>query len=239
MIESRAVKYQSVHSIARTLLCGLFLFTAASAQQPALTVQGDSSTYAPGAAVQLTVSLANSTNAAGSATNVSFALSAPGLTINAAGITTADVSKTSICYQQTPQTLTCVVLGIAAGTTPPVLNELPIPNGPLVSIPATIAPGTPPGPLTVMISQTDGSAPSTLPDGTTDSVDVPIAGQGITFTVLPSACDLNGDGKIDATDVNLAANAFARDQPGSIGWALTLVNVSRVLEAAITGVCKL
>ena len=206
------------------------MLVSASFAQPALSVGADAAQYAPGAAVTLTVALSGSTNALGSPINLQFQLGHQGLVTNAANVTIADPAKSSICYDRDPATLFCVVFGIS-GT---AANDAPLPNGALVTIPATVAAGTPAGPLVLTLTQTDG----TTTDATsTTALDAPVSGTGTTITILPGACDVNGDGKVDYQDVQAAALALARNQPGSIKWGLTLLNVARVLQAAITGIC--
>lgn len=196
---------------------------------PTISLSMDAASYLPGAPATITVSLSNSAGTNMSA--VSFDLQALGIGLSAASVQIgADPGKTSICYNRTAQELFCLI-----AATPVSPNNTPLVDGALITIPTTVNAPQAPGVISIAIAQTDGSAP--IPDGT-DSVEVAVVGRSISFPVTAGPCDLNGDGKIDGNDVNVAYQAFVRAQPGTIPWALTLLNVTRLIDAAITGVCK-
>lgn len=65
----------------------------------------------------------------------------------------------------------------------------------------------------------------------------PAGSAGVTLTAqVSSKCDLNGDGKIDATDVGLA---ITQALPAPVGSTINVVELVKVLIAGFGGTCLL
>jgi len=122
----------------------------------------------------------------------------------AATITTPVAGKTASC---TATATRCIVSG---------LNATAIPDGVVASI-QYVQPAAPP---TVALAATLAATP---------------AGSAETITGEPAAshCDINGDGKIDATDISLILTQALSSTTGTP----TVLDVVRVIIAAFGGAC--
>lgn len=157
----------------------------------------------PGSTVTLTVGL---TNGGGPA----------GLQWDMTGLPAGALIATPL----TGKGLTCNVTStrcILEGT-----NAAPIPDGPIATI--TYTAGT--APVTATLAAVLGATPA---GAAAAAITAPAP-----VTIAPqSKCDINGDGKVDATDIGLEVQAALASTTGSP----TILDVVRVIIAANGGAC--
>lgn len=166
------------------ILC--FLFGADLFAQT-LSMSVNPATGGPGSAAVLTISFADaapSVNLAG----VQWTLTLPAALGSGAGTLSGAAAATKVL---TCNGLTC----IAAGSGTP-LNATPLASGALVTIPLTVSPAPALGAASIALSAVLGANATGIP--------VAMTASPVTFTVLPSKYDLNGDGVINNADVTLA-----------------------------------
>ncbi len=200
------------------LLAVLFTFPALS-QAVTLTASPSTIPVRPGSTTTITLSLSGTPQVAG----IQWTLTPP--TNWTLGTQTATPAVTSI-----PKTLTC-----GSGSPPSTcflwgFNVLPLPTGPIATVPVTVPSNAAPGPFTVALTGLFAGSPAGAAVG--------MNGVNAVVTVL-SNFDINGDGSVTAADVNLivaqvASGTCANDVVGN-GQCSVLQVIAEVLEWARQG----
>lgn len=138
-------------------------------------------------------------------------------------------ASTTVTANIPGKTLQCA---FPAGVTPICLiytspvtaaNNVGIPDG----LVATISYPQPAAPVTIAIPSMSISSASVAEAAITIA-----APAGITVGVQ-SRCDLNGDGKVDATDIGLAITSAL----SGTGGVMTIIDVQRIIIAVLGGSC--
>ena len=209
----------------------VFLAAASLPAQATLTLSANPAAVKAGQPVTVTATLAGGTSPAEAGVRLTVP---PQLTSVTAALNPAIVSKTLFCSVDFSY---CIAMGVVGGT---VVNNGAIPDGALLSWTGTVAAGST-GSLTVAIAA--GSGTVQLLSGTQASITItpPVA---LTIPIL-SACDLNGDGKIDASDLILLVNwIVGRSTPGAGQTCdvngdgrCDLLDLGVIFTAALGGAC--
>lgn len=220
------------------------LFAQVTVPVATLSIGPPSAPSVIGQNTQLPINLTGSTGL--NIASLTFMLTAPaGGSFDPAQVSPAGPQppKATICFNAIgPQTnppatasnlnvLVCTVAGI---TTNGPDNTAPLVDGQIATVTLKLGTGTAVGPLTIVMSGTDAAAPIS----TTDSQDVPLGSANGTFPVGFSACDLNQDGVVSNADVLLAIQSLNSKTPLSVAWAVSIVNVNRIIQAVMTGMCN-
>ena len=218
----------------------IFLFGISLAAQPTLTL-GPAAATSPGQTVQVSLNLTGSAGAAMAALQFTVTVP-PGLTVGIPQPTpgSADVI---ICGPLTPTppsgtiwptivtSMPCYMFGQTVATDGSgaiSLNEGPLADGVIGTIPITVLSGAPGSNAAITLSQTAGVAPS----GSAVSV-VALGSLPFTLPIGQAACDINGDGKIDSADLQIAENQLIGKQPQTVAWTLNIINVFEILNTVV------
>jgi hypothetical protein len=165
----------------------LFLMAGMLLAQPTLTITGPAAAVRPGAAVTLNIGAAVPT---GSDTGMAALQWLIQLPADYAPIVTptTQVPKATFCR---PDETFCMLIGWVGGAG----NATTIPAGPVASYALTVPKTAAPGKITFSLTDLVGA-------GANGQAIALTAGPSYTLTVADPR-DLNGDGTVDATDVNL------------------------------------
>ncbi len=158
--------------------------------QPAITLSGPPSVRA-GQPITITATLTN--GASPTAAGISLAIPSQ-LTGVTAALNPAITSKTLYC---STGALYCIAMGATAAS----VNAAAIPDGPLWSWTGTVTPGST-GPLVFAVAPGNGAVQLLSGSQQLVTVTPPVS---LSIPIV-SACDLNGDGKVDGADLVLLVN---------------------------------
>lgn len=212
-----------VKFLALAALVGLLSHDGTAQAAATLTVTGPANVTA-GATATLTVTLAGSSGL--NLTGVQWTHALPvGATLGTPVISPAFavLGKGAYCGATV-----CLAVGLA-GT---VITNTPLTDGAIMTVPVTFASGATLGAASMQINGTfsanSSGAAVTITPGATYSI-----------TVLPGRCDVNGDGKVDSTDVNLVVQAVTGKGSCPLSGGCTLQSLVAVILAALGGSCTL
>lgn len=212
----------------RTLLSTLLLSTAALAQQVSLNLIQPPGQVRAGSSIQIQAVLTGATGKSIAAWEGVIRSTSGGIWKAVDGPTAVAAAKQFSCAAVTGTgEFKCLQAGI---------NQNVLSDGVLGTYTLDIPVNATVGTITVVIGSTLGAS--------LDGDGVPVTGNSVNFVLASpiSKCDINGDGATNSQDIVLFTNqvlglaACSSDLDGD--GKCTVIDLSRIINASLTGVCR-